>query len=224
MIMAQQWVLLLDFDGTITEYDADYALADAALGKKAKDIYGPLARAYENLEIGTLQYFEGYLKGLALTPEQIDTHIKSVEVRNGFRFLLESCRDADVPVTIVSEGLDVYIEPILREEGVDSYDLSCNRAIYNGGKFEVKPARDAEPCERCLNCKGPHVLRWKAAGKKVALIGNGASDLCGAQKADLVIARDTLLEHCCRKGIPHEKWKSLEQAWEILKRKVLNHP
>jgi len=78
----------------------------------AKDIYGPLARAYENLEINTLQYFQGYLKGLALTPKQVATHVKSVQVRSGFRILLNGCHNADIPVTIVSEGLDVYFDSL----------------------------------------------------------------------------------------------------------------
>ncbi len=37
------WLILVDFDGTITARDADFVIADAARGPAAARVYGPLA-------------------------------------------------------------------------------------------------------------------------------------------------------------------------------------
>jgi 2-hydroxy-3-keto-5-methylthiopentenyl-1-phosphate phosphatase len=60
------------------------------------------------------------------------------------------------------------------------------------------------------------VRRAQAAGFRVALVGNGSSDLCGARLADLVLARDILLEHCKREGIACAAWESFEDVRAVL--------
>jgi 2-hydroxy-3-keto-5-methylthiopentenyl-1-phosphate phosphatase len=47
---------------------------------------------------------------------------------------------------------------------------------------------------------------------RVALVGNGASDLCAARVADLVLARDTLAALCRAEGIPHVAWRDLAEV------------
>lgn len=220
------WLLLLDFDGTVTLRDADFEIADAVLplarGRADEPFareraYEPLARAYEQLEIGTAEYFAGYLALLGLDAEEVARHAVDVALRPGLDGLVSTARDLGMEVRIVSEGLDVYVRPALAAAGLDGIALSCNRARRDGAGWQVLAAPEAESCGRCLNCKGAHVRRAHEEGRRVAIVGNGASDLCGARAADLVVARDTLARHCLREGIPHQSWATFEDVAAALR-------
>jgi 2,3-diketo-5-methylthio-1-phosphopentane phosphatase len=223
---ARPWRLLLDFDGTITWRDADFEIADALLPPGRERAYEPLARRYERLELSLVAYFHAYLELLGATPEQIRRQAEQVAVRPGLGELLATCDALGLEVVVVSEGIDLYVEPILAAAGFAHAAVSCNRAVYSRGSggngadgagWQVRPPADGEPCERCLNCKGVHARRARAAGQRVAIVGNGASDLCGARAADLVIARDTLARHCDAEGIPYRPWTTFEHVAAALR-------
>ncbi len=207
-----RWLILVDFDGTITARDADFVIADAARGSAAaRAVYQPLAQAYESLEIGLAAYFEGYLAGLGLSAAEIARHVDAVPCRPGFRELVRACEDRGWAVRVCSEGLDAYIRPLLEHLGVGELPLSCNRLVERDGRAWVLPPLDGEPCQRCLNCKGVHARRARADGWMVVMIGNGASDLCAAREAELVFARDTLAELCRAEGVPFRPWESFDE-------------
>ncbi len=209
--------VLLDFDGTITLKDCDLMIADALLGTAAGHMYGPLVRAYEGLEIGAAEYFEGYLSGLGAAPGEIAAKAGEVPLRPGFRALVEWCRARGMSVRVLSEGLRLYIEPLMAAAGVGDLPVSANEVRCDGaGRFTVTPPPDAEPCNRCLNCKGAHVRRLQAAGHAVAIVGNGASDLCAARVADLVVARDGLLRHCRNLNISCVVWETFSEVRSAL--------
>jgi 2,3-diketo-5-methylthio-1-phosphopentane phosphatase len=210
------WLILVDFDGTITTRDADFVIADAARGEAARAVYAPLARAYESLEIGLAAYFEGYLAGLELSAAELERHAATVPCRPGFAAMASRCTEAGHQVRVVSEGLDAYILPILGLLGVSWLELSCNRLVQGPAGPRVKPPLHAEPCERCLNCKGVHVRRAHAQGRRVVMVGNGASDLCAAREADRVFARDTLAELCQAERIPFSPWESFDEVEALL--------
>jgi 2-hydroxy-3-keto-5-methylthiopentenyl-1-phosphate phosphatase len=205
------WLILVDFDGTITARDADFVIADAARGPvAAQAVYGPLAAAYEGLEIGLAEYFEGYLTGLELSAAEIAAHAGAVPCRPGFPALVAACAAQGWGLRVVSEGLDVYIRPMLAALGAGGVTLSCNRLVEGDDGPQVLPPADGEPCPRCLNCKGAHVRRAHAAGQRVVMVGNGASDLCAAREADLVFARDILAVLCAAEGIPFLAWEDFD--------------
>ena len=216
------WLLLLDFDGTLTFRDVDFEVADALLPPGRERAYEPLAHRYERLEIGLPEYFEGYLALLAATPAEIARAAAAVRLRPGVDRLLATIAALGVEVRIVSEGVDAYVHPVLSTAGLGAVPVSCNRAVHDPetGRWQVTTAADGEPCARCLNCKGAHARRARAAGRRVAIVGNGASDLCGARLADLVVARDNLAHHCDREGLPYVPWTTLEDVQAALRARV----
>ena len=205
------WTMLLDFDGTITVRDADVVIAEAVLGKD-RGFIEALITQYEQLRITTADYFERYLERLQLTPEEVASHAGRVPLRPGLGELIAWCEAAHIDVHVASEGLDVYIVPILAGVVAGELPLTCNSAGWDGVGYHVARAPGGESCARCLTCKGALTRRLKAAGRSVVIVGNGASDLCGARHADLVLARDTLAAHCQRESIAHVQWSTFEDV------------
>jgi 2-hydroxy-3-keto-5-methylthiopentenyl-1-phosphate phosphatase len=209
LVMCEPRTLILDFDGTITVRDADVIIAEAVLDDDGLGFIHGLWTDYERLRITTGQYFERYLDRLQLTPGEFATQAVRVALRPGLGELAAWCEAENIDLHVASEGLDVYIKPILEAAGAGSLPLSCNRARWDGARYQVDSAPDGESCTRCLTCKGALARRLKAAGRSIIMVGNGASDLCGARHADLVIARDSLASHCERESIAYVQWTTL---------------
>lgn len=211
------WLVLVDFDGTLTLRDGDFVVADVLLGPERQGAYGPLAGAYERLEISLAEYFTGWLAllGLAEPREEIAGASAAIPLRPGVHELVRCCRERGHELRIVSEGLDAYVEPVLARAGLGDLTVACNRLVREGGAWRIRPAAGTEPCVRCLSCKGSHVRRAHARGQRVAVVGDGASDLCAARLADRVLARGSLADHCRREDIPFRAWDTLEEvaAW-----------
>jgi 2,3-diketo-5-methylthio-1-phosphopentane phosphatase len=210
------WTLILDFDGTLTPRDADVVIAEAVLGEQDPEFIAQLFADYEALRLTTSEYFQRYLARLRLSPAQLAEQAARVPLRPGLESLLSWCEDQGLEVHVASEGLDVYIEPVLDAAGVGGLSLFCNRAQWDGTGYRVTPDPRARSCQRCLSCKGALVRRLRATGRSVVLVGNGASDLCGAREADRVWARDTLAEHCGREAIAYRSWTTLAEVREAL--------
>jgi 2-hydroxy-3-keto-5-methylthiopentenyl-1-phosphate phosphatase len=48
------------------------------------------------------------------------------------------------------------------------------------------------------------------------LVGDGRSDFCLAERADLVLAKDSLLGHCRASGLPHIAFENFDEATRLL--------
>lgn len=214
--MPPQRILILDFDGTITTRDADVVIAEAVLSSQERGFIDQLIADYEALELTTAEYFGRYLARLQLSPDQFASHAHQVELRPGLGELLAWCEAERIRVLVASEGLDIYIAPILAAAGASGVDLHCNVARWDGARYHLSPAPDGESCERCVTCKGALVRRLLSEGHHVTLVGNGASDLCGARHAHQTLARDSLAIHCQRESIRHTPWTTFADVRDAL--------
>lgn len=202
-------LVLLDFDGTLTLRDVDFQIAEALLPPGRRSAYEPIAAAYESLEIGLQEYFRRLLALVGRPASEWARAAEGLPLRAGAVELVRRCRAAGLRVRVVSEGLDAYIVPILEAHGLGDLELACNRLVAHATGATVLPAAGGRPCARCLSCKGHVVQRAQGEGAAVAVVGDGASDLCAARGADRVYARGGLVRHCADQGIPCLPWTEL---------------
>ena len=163
------------------------------------------------------QLEEKYLKGGVSVEESnrqqyalIRTHIgelqeivlQTTEVRAGFKEFVEYCRGNDIGFAIVSSGLDLYIEPVLKELGL----LDVER---HSGQAHVTPegilVDYIDPSG--VNVAAGFKLSWlrelKKRGRPIVYLGDGLSDIEAAREADYVMARGSLLEHFRANALPY---------------------
>jgi HAD superfamily phosphoserine phosphatase-like hydrolase len=104
---------------------------------------------------------------------------------------------------IVSSGFHELIEPVLEREGVNGVEILANRVVPDPSGWRVV-FRDEESCGTCGEpCKRSTVAEL-ADGGEVVYVGDGYSDRCAAEAADLVFARRSLAEHLEERGIDFE--------------------
>jgi 2-hydroxy-3-keto-5-methylthiopentenyl-1-phosphate phosphatase len=131
-----------------------------------------------------------------------------VEVDPDVRGFFEDCAALGLPVSVVSDGYDWAVRRILARVGAPSVPVVANRLVHVGeDRFTVLFPHGAPQC-------GSGVCKCAATGVKARRvhIGDGRSDTCVADKADLVFAKSHLLESRRARGVasvPFERFSEI---------------
>jgi len=149
---------------------------------------------------------------------EMERFVRKARLRGGFRELLAAARLNGAPFVIVSEGLDFYIRAFLEDKGLD-VEYRCNRALFaEGGIVMEHPFSDAK-CESCGTCKKAQLLELGKKGHTTVYIGDGISDRCPAREADVLFARDGLLEYCRKEGLRCIPYEDFGDVLSVLKKR-----
>ena len=104
--------LFLDFDGTISNGD---------IGDELFRTFGSFEPVHSQLIAGDFSVAEYYRQSVALlrsdcTPEAIVEFCDGQSLDAGFAPLVDWCASVDIAVTVVSDGFDAYISPLLKKK------------------------------------------------------------------------------------------------------------
>ncbi|HBB26256.1 MAG TPA: hypothetical protein DCZ59_08330 [Bacteroidetes bacterium] len=209
--------VFLDFDGTISVND---------IGDELISTFGsfePLHRLLLDRQITVAEYYRRAAASFThdALPETVSAFALTQHLDPGIGPLVEWCRANNVPVTVVSDGFDVYIQPLLTEAGViDEVAIHSNHLRYEGGSWIPSFPAASESCSCfCASCKRNVVLSRIADDDVVVYVGDGLSDTCAVRFADVVFAKGTLAASCREEGIPHHTYRSLTEVLIILQRR-----
>jgi 2,3-diketo-5-methylthio-1-phosphopentane phosphatase len=192
---------LCDFDGTVSPGDIGAALVRRFARGREREA----REALERWKAGEISHRE--LTELECS-RMVATREEALDFAHGFRLdpefapFARAVRARGDQVMVVSEGFDFYIEQQLEAAGLGAIPWAANRARFEGSSMIPEFPHHDPGCRTCGNCKGRHVRRHQAAGHRVVFVGDGLSDRCGARAADVVVARDELLEWCRSEDIP----------------------
>lgn len=213
-------VIYCDFDGTITNQDNIISI----MKKFAPPEYIPIK---DNI-LGQKQSIrEGVADMFALLPSSYKTEIVSylqdkAQIREGFADFVSYTRNHHIPLYIVSGGIDFFVQPMLEKFGPFS-GIYCNKADFTGDRIQIEYPHGCD--EFCTNqgcgCCKPSIIR-KLQGKDTTsiVIGDSITDLEAAKLADVVIARDFLIEKCEELGIPYEPFENFRDVIEIIETRL----
>ncbi|MBU3699491.1 MAG: HAD-IB family phosphatase [Candidatus Kapabacteria bacterium] len=210
--------LFLDFDGTISIGD---------VGDRLVGAFGSFDILHNELLAGEFTVAEYYRRAIAsfssnATPEAVEEFVQRQELDVGFAPLLAWSRENSIPATVVSDGFDVYIRPLLRRElGNDELPIASNTLSFEGGSWKPAFPGASESCTCfCASCKRNVILSTIGDDDVVIYVGDGLSDACAVRYADVVFAKGTLAAMCTEEGIPHHTYRSLTEVLIILQRRM----
>lgn len=194
--------VILDFDGTLVEPNVAILLVE-------EFVPNGHAIAHEidqELHAGRLGLREAWQRQAALLPvDRIPEMARFVRdrvpLRGGARDLLNLLGRHQVPVTVVSGGLEFYIREVLEREGIALPVQSDHLVVAPDGKAQVVHPYGHPTCRLCGICKARIVDRGDSRLRTV-FVADGSTDRYGAEVADIVFARRRLLDYCRRVGIP----------------------
>lgn len=191
-------ILFTDFDGTVSTQDVGNRLFHHFSQGRSDD---PVERWKRN-EIDSRQCLLDEAAAMRdITEDELFAFIDGFAIDPTFPAFVTWARSWQIPLYVLSDGLDIYIRRLLASHGLGDLDIYANTAALENGRFRFSFPYLEGSCGQCANCKGSHIRNLRTPGSRAVYIGDGKSDLCALPEADMVFAKDFLAEHCLREGI-----------------------
>lgn len=203
-----------DFDGTVTKKDV---WVDA-LGRfiKDKESFHSVCRDFE---FGRITSRECIKKELDLVNnfsfEVFNTYIEQQEIDDYFFDFIEYCKINKFEVILLSEGLDYYINYLLDKFNIGLKHYS-NKLIFLKSNEETKltcefPYSD-ENCNSCgVSKRNILMANTHELEKEISVfIGDGVSDFCVSNYADIVFAKHKLASYCWKNNITYYEYSDFK--------------
>jgi 2-hydroxy-3-keto-5-methylthiopentenyl-1-phosphate phosphatase len=203
-----------DFDGTITETDVSFLLLDsfAAPGWR---------RILDDYKAGKISVNSFNVQAFSTIAADKQTLLKFVSdrmrVRAGFKELLSFCHGRNFKFVIVSNGLDFYIDEILRIMGTDGVKVRAAQTSFVKQGMKVKfVGPDGQDIQDGF--KETHVRLFLEKGYRVVYVGNGVSDVSPAKLSHHVFATGDLLDYCRQADLKYMPFTDLNDVVKGLER------
>ncbi len=205
--------VLLDYDGTISLRDVGDELMKRFVADQAE--VDAMDARYVTGEVGSRELMAWDMDMLPDDPALLRAHAASVPQDEGLVGLVDLCRDHDIAVEVVSDGLGFYVESNLARLGLGDLPVATNRNLVSGGGAGVSFPYGHPTCHVCGTCKRERVRAHQADGRVVVFVGDGPSDRYAAWHADVTFAKGSLRAWCEAAGVAIEPWHRLDEvtAW-----------
>jgi 2-hydroxy-3-keto-5-methylthiopentenyl-1-phosphate phosphatase len=203
-----------DFDDTIVTGNVAKSLLNAFASTKWRDI----ENLYSTGEITVEESNRREFALLNITKQIIEDHVfETVELRPGFPEFLEHCVNTNINFSVVSNGVDLYIEPVLRSL------FSSTAQLHSAhGKITENGISISYLDPYGIDCQDAFKLSWlryyKSQGQEVIYIGDGESDISAALEADYVIATSSLEDYFRSEGLNYFEFKDFYDVRQAIGR------
>ena len=197
-----------DFDGTISLYDTWIEMGEFFINDKEK--WAAVIKEFEEQKIGARECF---LRECALVENfditEFNRIIDAQRLDPMFGKFVEFCNKNNLPLTILSEGMDYYIGRILGNHGIDLPYFSNKLIISADGRsigLEF-PYSDSD-CTKCGTSKRNILMNMCGDDDISVFIGDGFSDACVVNYADVVFAKKSLASYCWKNNITYYDYQT----------------
>ncbi|MBM4083737.1 MAG: HAD-IB family phosphatase [Planctomycetes bacterium] len=203
-------VFCCDFDGTISRED----LGLATMRRFAPPEWWDFEQRWRRREISSVECLQAQFGMVKATERQLVDFYRHAKIDPRFKDFCRACKRRGIRVVVLSDGLDFYIERILRRLGLRDVPYFANHMEFVDGRMVFGFPHRNRSCGMCGNCKRRHVARLRKQYDWVGYVGDGHSDRCvvtaGSQRqrlVDEIYAKDALAEHCAEHGIPFHPFR-----------------
>lgn len=213
----QEFAILADFDGTVILQDSNDAIFEAFGNEES----AKAEQAYQEGRLNNQETVTTHFREMQITSEQYYEFLDAnIRLDPGFDAFLEQVREHELPFAIVSGGFRQGIWHILGESRLQGVTVYANDVV---GTPYLKPAfaTDNPACEKpfgpCGNCKQICIAKVRqATGRNILYIGDGMTDRCAAEAADVLFAKDSLAAYCQARNLPYISFEQFADITDYL--------
>ena len=203
--------VFVDFDGTIAPVDT----TDLLLERFADPHWHEIEEAWKAGQIGSRECLVRQIDLVRATPEEMDDFIAGIEIDPAFPDFVAMCQTAGHRMSVVSDGLDRTVGTVLQRAGLRLPHFANHIAFIGGNRWRLTFPYARSDCRALSgNCKCQ--FTDAASGLVRIHVGDGRSDFCASERADLVLAKASLARHCREKELPHFAFETFEEATSLL--------
>lgn len=207
-----------DFDGTITTRDTvDYLLETLATPE-----WREVEEEWVRGDIGSRECMGRQIPMIQGGWSAVEKALEQVKIDPTFAAFATWCRSRQIPLVVVSEGMDRVIRTVLQRDNITVDAIWANRLeVSEEGKLSLAfPHASEDPecrsglckCEVLTGAKTPE----KSGRPLRVVIGDGMSDRCWAASADLLFAKSKLRRFCEEQKLPHLSFDDFHTIQNIL--------
>lgn len=201
-------VVFSDFDGTISKQDSLKSLLVEFGGEAWKATEAKMLQR----EISERDALSMCFEGFSISPAQAyDWVLENVELDEGFLSFVSWCRDHDYPLVVLSGGFKEFVEAVFEREGVKGLPVFANSLDLSSEEWKIKEKQGPRLCSLFSHCKCSSLMKDSGAYPSV-YIGDGLTDSCVAERADLVFAKSWLKKHLTQKNL---SFTSFQNFYEV---------
>ena len=205
--------VLTDFDDTAAVQN----VAELLLDRFGHPSWQDVRQRFRDGHMSLKEYQEITFRDIEAGPDQMCQYVKeTAELRPFFRELWNFCQKHGIPMAIVSQGLDFYIEALLDKEGITGVPIYAVNTTFTPHGITYHYAYTRPGMEEAGNSKGLVVDRFRQDGYYVFFAGDGSSDYEAAERADIVFAHRTLARQCTEGNIPFRDFKDFEAVYQAV--------
>jgi 2-hydroxy-3-keto-5-methylthiopentenyl-1-phosphate phosphatase len=220
MSMSDKQVVFCDFDGTITAVETFAGMLKEFAPTLSAELMPLMYARKLTLRQGVRQILESIPS--QRYPEII-SYAESKPIRPGLSELLDWLNHRSVPFVVISGGLRNMVEAVLKRSQNGSPLIDQVASIFaldinTTGEYLQVHSDFEEDTELVAKVK---VMEQYPASQAIA-IGDSLTDINMALKADVVFARDRLIDYLEAENKPYIPWDdffdvrdSLKQIWQI---------
>lgn len=211
----KKYTVFFDFDNTISTCD----VIDDMLERFSKDKqWLVFEKKWQEGIIGSRDCLSRQIKGIRITKKELDEYLSGIELDPYFKKIIKFLDSKGIKAVVLSDNFGYALRRILRNNGIRNLKIYSNRAeITNGGIKPFFPFGNKR-CRVCAHCKKDNLLANTGKDSLAVYIGDGLSDICPAQHADVVFAKGALLKNLKKERFPCIQYKTLQDVYDILKR------
>ncbi len=214
------WVILCDFDGTISLQD----VTDSLLTRFGKSGHEDLEEAWLNGEIGSRECMAGQIALIDANKTEMDQALSAIKIDPAFKNFVKTATQQGIKVKILSDGLDYAIKHILKPYGLDHLPVYANRLLQVGERsWQLEFPHASSHCVKASgNCKCARAALYHDNNHQVLYVGDGSSDFCVSGKVDFVLAKDKLVTYCAQKNLAHLPISGFAEAMSFINENIFN--
>ncbi|MGA9172645.1 MAG: 2-hydroxy-3-keto-5-methylthiopentenyl-1-phosphate phosphatase [Thermoactinomyces sp.] len=205
--MRKKPVIFCDFDGTVTETDNIIAIMKQFAPPGWERIKDDVLGKRVSIRQGVGAMFS--LLPSSLKQDIISFVLRTAVIRAGFQDFVRFTREREIPLFIVSGGIDFFVYPML-DGLVEKEQIYCNGSDFSGESIQIRwPYPCDSACQNdCGLCKPAIIKKFADSRYQRIVIGDSITDLEAAKLADHVFARDFLREKCEQEGLAYTPFES----------------
>ncbi len=200
-------IVVADFDGTVARRDVGFDFFVHFSGGRNSE----LVSIWKSGKLSTRECLRREVALVTVNKNEINSFLDKFELDPGFGDFAALCKAEDVQLAIASEGLDFYIEYLLKRHKFAHIPAASNKAVFEGACLRIEFPYDNGDCRNCGNCKAERIRDLKNAhgnGCRVVFIGDGYSDACATRAADVVFAKRDLKKYCDNNKLEYHDYEN----------------
>ena len=211
-------LILCDFDGTITLRDMGYLL----LNRFSRGDWETIDREFREEKIGSKEAYSRIVRILHGEKQAVLDFLREhSQIDPSFPSFYRYCREKEIDVKIVSDGLDFYIKTILEINHLENIPYYANEGHFLAPeRMDIVFPHFNEECGLCGTCKKRIVQMHRKDYDSIIFVGNGISDRCGAREADFVFAKDSLYTYCIDQDVACHFYQGFQDILSDLKKRI----